>query len=162
MRPWLLLSLLVLASCGGTLSDEQRKKLRDRMKEDEIKYISPGELTDAAFALGRSISSTLSSKDPGMVNQELMDSLEAALNVKIVSIQPGDSGVAGIEAQLIEAYMTSSGPSDITDNVQKLGTDSLLYTKPIVRERPDGSVEFARALSIHMPVKTVVMSIPEK
>lgn len=162
MRIWLLLALLVLASCGGTLSDEQRKKLHDRMKEDEIKYVSPGELTDAAFALGRSIATTIAKKDPGMANQKLLDSLELALKVKIRSIHPGDSAVAGIESQLIEAYMTSSGPSEITDNIQKLGADTLLYTKPIVRERPDGSVEFARALSIHMPVKVIVMSIPEK
>jgi hypothetical protein len=155
------LALLLLATaCGGSLSDEQRKKLRERMKEDEIVRVTEGELMAAAFDYGRAIDSILEKRDPAMVNSRFIDSLGTAFNVRISSIQPGDSMLLGIESKLIEAYMAGAG-QPIADDVQKLGKDSVLYTKPITQERPDGSVEFIRALSIHMPVKSVVLSIED-
>jgi len=129
------------------------------MKQDEIKHVTEGELMTAALAYGRSVSSILEKRDPSLVNKPLVDSLESAFNSKIMSIQPGDSMLLAIESQLIEAY-TSSAVSGV-DDVQKLGTDSLIYTKPIMHERPDGSLEFMRALSIHMPVRSVVLSIED-
>jgi len=151
--------LILLTSCGGSLSDEQRKKLRDRMKADEIKHVTEGELMAAALEYGRSVSGILAKRDPSLNNKALIDSLELAFNSTISSIQPGDSMLLAIESQLVEAY-TSSGTT-VVDDVQKLGTDSLLYTKPIMVERPDGSVEFIKALSIHMPVRSVVLSIED-
>jgi hypothetical protein len=131
------------------------------MKSDEIKRVSEGELMTAAFDYGRSIASVLEKRDPGMINQSLIDSLEAAFNVRISAIQPGDSILLDIEQKLIEAYTTSAGEVEIADDVQKITSDSILYTKPIMRERPDGSVEFTRALSIHMPTRSVVLSIED-
>lgn len=160
MRITFLAILLFLTSCGGSLSDEQRKKLRERMKGDEIKHVTEGELMAAAFDYGRTIDSVLERRDPAMMNRKLIDSLEHAYNVEISSIHPGDSMLLGLESKLIEAYMASGG-QPIADDVQKLGQDSILYTKPITHERPDGTVEFMRALSIHMPVKSVVLSIED-
>lgn len=160
MKLWPFIILIFLTSCGGSLSDEQRKKLRERMKGDEIKHVTEGELMAAAFDYGREIDSVLERHDPGMMNRRLIDSLEHAYNVEISSIQPGDSMLLGLESRLIEAYVASGG-QPIADDVQKLGQDSILYTKPITHERPDGTVEFMRALSIHMPVKSVVLSIED-
>lgn len=129
------------------------------MKDDEIKRVTEGELTAAAFEYGRAISTVLEKRDPSMVNGSLIDSLESAFSVKISAIQPGDSMLLAIESQLIEAY--TSGAGQVADDVQKIGTDSLIYTKPIMHERPDGSLEFTRALSIHMPVRSVVLSIED-
>jgi len=162
MRFSLAILFLILISCGGNLSDEQRRKLNERRKSDEIKRVTEGELMSAAFTYGRSIADVLTKRDPSLVNQVLIDSLETAFNVKITSIKPGDSLLLGIEQKLIEAYTSGAGQVDLPDDVQKLEkTDSILYTKPLVRERPDGSVEFTRALSIHMPTRSVVLSIEE-
>lgn len=158
MRFWVLIILMIAAGCGGNLSDEQRKKLKERMKEDEIKYVPEGEVLAAAFEYGRGIYSVLEKRD--INNQSVIDSLEQEFNVKITTIQSGDSALLQIERQLIEAFISGAGQD--TDDVQKIGADSLLYTKPIVRERPDGSFEFVRALSIHMPVKAVILSIDEE
>jgi len=160
MKFWSLAILLFLTSCGGALSDEQRKKMRERMKDDEIKRITEGELMSAAFEYGRAIGSVIEKRDPSMLDKKLIDSLESAFDVHITTIQPGDSLLLAIESQLIEAYTSSS--VKIPDDVQKLGNDSIIYTKPIMQERPDGSVEFMRALSIHMPTRSVVLSIPEE
>jgi hypothetical protein len=161
MRFWALITLILTTSCGGNLSDDQRKKLQDRMKSDEIKKVTDGELMSAAFEYGRAISTVIEKRDPAMVNKDLIDSLESAFNVNITSIQPGDSLLLGIEQKLIEAYASSAGQVEIADDVQKIDPDSILYTKPIMRERPDGSVEFTRALSIHMPTRSVVLSIED-
>ena len=114
----------------------------------------------AAFEYGRSIGSIIEKRDASMTNQKLIDSLESAFNVKISSIKPGDSMLLAMETKLIEAYTSSQ--VQITDDVQKIGTDSILYTKPIMHERPDGTLEFTRALSIHMPTRSVVLSIKEE
>lgn len=161
MRQLFLIVLLLATACGGTLSDEQRKQLRERMKSDEIKRVTEGELMDASFVFGRNIASIIEKRDPGMMDRKLIDSLEAAYEVRIVSIQPGDSLLLGIESKLIEAYTSSAGMVEVADDVQKIDVDSVLYTKPIMRERPDGSVEFTRALSIHMPTRSVILSIPD-
>jgi hypothetical protein len=161
MKIKLLVILLLATACGGALSDEQRKKMRERMKDDEIKRVSEGELMSAAFDYGRLIDSVIEKRDPAMVNGTLIDSLEAAFGVRIATIQPGDSMLLAIESQLIEAYTSSAGQVQIADDVQKIGTDSILYTKPIMHERPDGTLEFTRALSIHIPTKSVVLSIED-
>lgn len=161
MKFWGLTLLVLMTACGGNLSDEQRKKLKDRMKADEIKRVTDGELMAAAFDYGRAISSVIEKRDPGMINRSLIDSLETAFNVKIGAMQPGDSMLLDIEQKLIEAYTSSAGQVEIADDVQKISDDSILYTKPIMRERPDGSVEFTRALSIHMPTQSVVLSIED-
>ena len=62
----------------------------------------------------------------------------------------------GVERLVMEAYAEGSGSSD---NIQKMGLDSLLYTKPILREHPDGSTEFLKAIGIRMTRKQVVLSI---
>ncbi len=151
---------MFLAGCGGSLSDEQRKKLRDRMKEDEIMHITEGELMSAAFDYGRAVDSILEKRDPAMVNSKFIDSLESEFNVKITTIQPGDSMLLVIEQKLIEAYAAGAG-QPVADDIQKMGKDSILYTKPMMKERPDGTVEFMRALSIHIPIRSVVLSIEE-
>jgi hypothetical protein len=156
----LAISIFVM-SCGGALSDEQRKKLRERMKEDEIKRVTEGELMSAAFDYGLAIATVIEKRDPAMVNKGLIDSLESAFEVQITTIQPGDSMLLAIEQQLIEAYASNAGPANIPGDVQKIDPDSILYTKPIMHERPDGSLEFMRALSIHMPTKSVILSIED-
>lgn len=156
MRVWIL-AFLLLTSCGGNLNDEQRKKLKERMKEDAIKYVPEGELLAAAFEYGRGIYSVMEKRGEDNL---LIDSLEQEFQVRITTIQTGDSALLKIEEQLIEAFISGAGQA--ADDVQKIGNDSLLYTKPILRERPDGSFEFVRAFSIHMPIKAVILSIDEE
>jgi hypothetical protein len=48
--------------------------------------------------------------------------------------------------------------SGVGDDLQKMGTDSLIYTKPLFTERPDGSLEFIQALAIRIPKRQVILS----
>ncbi len=76
-------------------------------------------------------------------------------------MRPTDSLLRKVERQIIEAYTSGSDLSGIGDNLQKMGSDSLLYTKPLISERPDGTVVFNKALAIRIPKKQVILSIKE-
>jgi len=156
-----IVCLLILAGCGGSLTDEQRKQMRENMEAGEIKKVTDAELTDAAFAFGRKISSLIKSPGTAADDVALIDSLEREFSVKILLLEPADSMLADVEQQIIEAYTSGSGVVELTDNIQNMHNDTLLYTKPILRELPDGTTEFTRALGIRMPVKAVVLSIED-
>jgi len=152
---------LLLTACGGTLTDEQRKEMREKMEAGEIRKVTDAELTDAAFALGRKLSGLIEKNDPNLGNKTYLDSLQQALNVHIVLLEPGDSMLAEVESQIIEAYTSGSGVVQLSDNVQNLHNDTLLYTKPVLMDLPDGTTEFTRALGVRMPVKSVILSIED-
>lgn len=162
MRYLLIFIVLIAVGCGGNLSDEQRKKLKERGEEDRIQRVSEGELLEASFTYGRSIAAILDKRDPALTNASLIDSLENAFGVEVFALVPGDSVLREMETQILEAYMSAAGTVSLADDVQKLSADSMLYTKPMLRDRPDGSVEFVRALGIRMPVKPIILSLPEK
>lgn len=161
MKHLFLLASLFLMSCEAKLSDEQRKKMRERMEAEELKRVPEATLTEAAFERGRGLVRILEEKDPLLQNATLLDSLQNAYQCKILFLQPGDSAAASVERQIIDAYVAGSGKVELQDNVQKLGSDSLLYTKPILNTLADGSVEFTRAFGIRLSRKGVVLSIKD-
>jgi hypothetical protein len=154
MRRFIYISMILLVACGGTLTDEQRKKLKEGMKLNEIKKISEAQITEAAFAMGRSLAKSIDK-----ANRKQIDSLQRTCKVKILSLHLGDSQLLKIEKEIVEAYTAGSGQVQLNDNVQRVGTDSLLYTKPIMKELQDGSLQFTYALGIRIPRKQVVLSI---
>jgi hypothetical protein len=44
-----LIILLLITACSGTLTDEQRKKIKENMAHGEIKKVTESEITDATF-----------------------------------------------------------------------------------------------------------------
>lgn len=161
MKNFILMSLVILTACGGTLTDEQRKKARESIEQGQLKRVTDSEITEASFALGRTIALLIEKKDHYLSNQFFLDSLGKVYNVEIISLQPGDSTSLAVEQQIIEAYIAGTGKVKLNDNIQKLGKDSILYTKPILRELVDGSVEFSKALGIRMARKEIVLSIKD-
>ena len=128
------------------------------MEQGQIKKLTESQITEAAFAYGRSVATLVEKKDKLQANSLLIDSIAKANNVEIISLQSDNNQLRGVEKQLLEAYLTGGSSSD---NIQKEGTDSLIYTKPILREHPDGSTEFLKAIGIRMTRKQVVLSIEE-
>ncbi len=131
------------------------------MEAKSIKKISDVELTEAALNYGRSIANVIELKDRSLNNRRLLDSLEKAFGVQILSMHPTDIQLRGVEKKIIEAYTSGSDLSGIGDDLQKMGVDSLLYTKPLMLERPDGSLEFDKALAIRIPKRQVILSFKE-
>lgn len=131
------------------------------MEAKSIKKISDAELTEAALNYGRSIAKAVELKDKTLSDRIFLDSLGKAFEVQIFSMHPTDSFLRGVEKKIIEAYTSGSDLSCVGDDLQKIGTDSLIYTKPLFNERPDGSLEFSQALAIRISKRQVILSIKE-
>ena len=131
------------------------------MEAKSIRKISDAELTEAALAFGRSLTKIIEVRDKSLGNRKFLDSLERISGVQILTMQPTDFLLRGVEKKIIDAYASGGDLSGIGDNLQTMGTDSLLYTKPLLIERPDGSLEFQKALAIRIPKKQVILSIKE-
>jgi hypothetical protein len=152
---YLILIGVALCSCTGTLTDEQRKKIKQNMAEGEIKKVTEAEITDATYNWGRKLASTIEKQDRMLTNQTFLDSLASVDGVEILALHASSQNLRAMEKLLLEAYSNSTGG----ENVQKMGPDSLLYTKPVFREHPDGSTEFLKAIAIRFTRKQVVLSI---
>lgn len=148
----------VLASCTGSLSDAQRKRIRESMEQGEIKKFSEATITEAAFDYGRKVAALVDKGDGTLIDAVRMDSISQAFQIEIILLHSENQDLRTVERQLLEAYM-DGGASD--DNIQKMGPDSLLYTKPVLRKHADGSAEFMMALGIRMTRKQVVLSIKD-
>lgn len=143
-------------SCGGSLNDEQRKKMREARELNSIKKVSDAEIQEAAFAYGRELM--------GLIEAGLdKDSLEVSRKVDVRWLEIGSTEGSEIERQVIDAYLTSMMlGTALADNVQRLGSDSLLYTKPVVVDLPEGAVEVKGTWNIRMSKKQVILSIQKK
>lgn len=154
VRNLVVVFILLLAACGGKISDEQRKQMLEARKRQAIVKVTDAEVIEMAFSLGKEVSQQLKS---GSENQNLTQ-LETNYKVKINWLEPGSATSREIEQQLIDAYITgvTSGTNEF-DNVQRVGTDSLLYTKAEVLERADGSVEVKGTWNIWISKKELIL-----
>lgn len=161
MKYLFLTIVILLMACEGKLSKEQRRKLHDKMESEELKRVTDAQLLEAAFNRGRMLSALLEKRDPALENPSFIDSLQQAFHSKILFLMPDVSTSATVEKQIIDAYVDGTGKVDLVDDVQKIGSDSMLYTKPILHTRPDGTLEFTKALGIRMSKKYIVLSIKD-
>lgn len=157
----LLPVMLILVACGGKLSDEQRAKLKEGMETQEIRKVSDAELTEGAMAIGKEIASAVEKIDRNLNQKQKIDSLGKVHEVRIYSLVPDEASLKEIEGKLVEAYIAGTNTGTAADNLQRVGEDSLLFTRPVFRTHPDGSLEFSHAIGVKMSVKKVVLSLPE-
>lgn len=137
------------------MSDEQRKQMLEARDQQRIQKISEAEIMDLAFAKGREVLAELS-----MQESPAVDSISQVQGVKIHWLSAGAANALAIEQQLIEAYINSvMEGTTLQDNIQKMGTDSLLYTKAVVIMRPDSSVEVKGTWNIRMSKKQLILGM---
>ena len=158
----LIIIAILCSACGGKLSDEQRQKLHEGMATQDIKRVSEADLQEAALVYAKSVLSDITKVDKYLNQKSKIDSISAQHHVRIYSLIPNDSTLREIEKQLVEAYITGADTGQAGDNLQKAGEDSLLYTVPIFKNRPDGSQQFTHAIGIKMSKKAVVLSLPAR
>ena len=156
---YFILFLVVLTSCGGSLSDEQRKQMLEAREQQSIQRVTDVQVTEAAFEIGREVVKGLNEKTTPFQ----LDSVAASKDVKIRWLEPGSQHAHEMEQQLIDAYINSvlMGEKQ-TDNVQRIGDDSLLYTRPLVITRPDSSVEVRGTWNVWISKKQLILSIGKK
>lgn len=147
----LLIFSALLFSCGGGLTDEQRKKIKEEMETSQIKRVSEAQITEAVLTQGRELASLLN-------KSQNVDSLASAKKVIIHWLEPGASNATEMESQLIEAYLTDLTGGTM-DNVQKIGMDSLLYTIPVIEKQADSSDVVKGIWSIYFSRKQIVLAL---
>ena len=152
--------LLLCASCGGKLTDEQRQRLHEGMATQDIKRVSEADLQQAAMMYAKSVLTEIEGAGKNLKLDLETDSLARVRNVRIYSISPEDTLVP-IERKLVEAYASATGPDQAGDNLQKTAGDSLLFTHPVFIEHTGGASTFSHAIAIKMPKKAVVLSMPK-
>ena len=160
MRYALLAFLLFLASCGGSLSEEQRKKLREEMQLREIKRVTEAEITEAAFAKGRAL---MLSAEKLQGDSASIDSLVRTEKGRLHFLEPGQSRGVMLEQQLIEAYLAAESGQQ-QDNVQFVrnsegATDSILYTKPVIIRGTDGSDRLKGVWNLWLSRKQLILAM---
>lgn len=156
MKKIIWAGIVLLMGCDGRLSDQQRREIREAQKLQEIKIVTDVQITETALKEGKRILNAIYKTGPDM---QKIDSLSRATNSIIKWLVPGDSNAKLIENQLIEAYLLSAATGQGQENVQKYGSDSLLYTKPVLEELPDGSVNVKGMWSIWLSRKQVVLAL---
>src|SRR5688572_12877984 len=144
MKYSVLILLVALVSCTGSLSDEQRKRIKESMEQGEIKKFSEAQITEAAIQYGDSVLAALGKRDTELTKEVLWDSV---FNVEIILLQEDNPNLRDIERQILSAYLNGGGSDE---NIQKMGTDTLLYTMPYLRELGDGMSVFEYAIGIRM------------
>ncbi len=155
---------LLLAGCGGSLSDEQRKNLKEQMELHEIRRVTEAEITEAAFARGRKIMATIANLEADSVR---IDSFIREKKGRIKLIEPGNTKTAlALEQQLIDAYI-AAGSGSLQDNVQDVknadgDSDSILYTKPVVKKLDDGTEKLEGVWNIWLSKKDLILSMDKK
>ncbi len=155
-----------LLGCGGSLSDEQRKKLQKGMENQKIVKLSDSEIITASLEQGRAIYRVIEALK---FDSSKVDSVAEKYHVKIGLMVPGGSNALDVENQLIEAYVLGAETGSTQDNIQKLPSntdaetyDSLLYSRPMLTPLPDGAVKVEGVWNIYLAKKGVILSMDKK
>jgi hypothetical protein len=153
----LVLPLVVLLnSCGGSLSNEQRQELKEGREKQEIRKVTEAELISETMERGKAI---ITQAEEIKTNSQQLEKLAITNNIKLKWVQPGSGGALEVEQQIIEAYIMSSVGGDLPDNVQLYGDDSLLYTKPVMNVLPDGAFEIEGMWSLLFSKRDLILSM---
>ncbi len=98
MRFWVMIFFLATA-CGGSLSDEQRKQLREAQAQQAIVKVSEAELVAEAYTRGREIVQALQQ------NPDAKTRLEKEHNISIRWTGADSSSALAIESLVLDAYV---------------------------------------------------------
>jgi len=119
----------------------QRKKLKEGMELNTLKKVSDAQLTEAAFDMGRKLAMIV--QKFSLDDKERIDSLQEAYKIRILRLQPGDSLLLALEQQNCRSLYCRVKPGSTQRQHQSIGVDSLLYTRPVMKQLPNGEVEFS-------------------
>lgn len=137
--------------------------MREKMEENTIIRVTEVEITEAAFDEGRSVVRVLDSLSSDSAKARAFIS---AYPGDIRFLKPGSGTIRLLEQQLIDAYLADTTGS-VSDNVQNVRdengvTDSLLYTKPVIRKLSDGRDELVGVWNIWLSRRELVKGIGRK
>ncbi|HYG04420.1 MAG TPA: hypothetical protein VD927_18365 [Chryseosolibacter sp.] len=161
MKKFLIfLAAVCVVACGGKLSEEQRKEMREQMELHKIRKVSEVQITEAAYAEGRKIIALINDNPSDSIK---IDSLIKASGGRVRWVAPKSTNAHLLEQQLVEAYLNNES-ANMQDNVQKfrngaIESDSILYTFPVMIKRADGSDELKGVWNIWLSKKQLILGM---
>jgi hypothetical protein len=164
MKHYLFIATVFLSACGGTLSDEQRKRFKEGMEQEKIVRASDTEIVAHALDKGHQVYDALKTI---RFDAKKMDSIQREHRVRIGFMVPGKGNALAVEQELIDAYINSIALGGANqENLQKMWTDtqkkdydSMIYTQPKLLVRPDGVEELEGIWNIYIAKRDVVLDI---
>lgn len=130
-------------ACGGGLSDDQRKALKNELEQREIKKIPEEDIVEATFKQGRKFLTYY---------QAGADSLLREIDARI--LKKNDSTASEVEWNLLEAYKYSmTQGAQPSENVQRDG-EVMVYTMPLIENDM-----FVGIYVIRIPRRTIVQEL---
>jgi ribosome maturation protein Sdo1 len=163
MKKMAWISLLLLMACGGSLSEEQRKRLHEGMDNQKIVKVSDSDIVTASLDRGRTVFAAL---EQIKFDSLQIDSVARQFHARVKWLVPGSTESLEVENQMIEAYVIGAETGSTQDNIQKLHRsteseeyDSLLYTRPVVTTMADGVIQVDGVWNIYLAKKDVVLSL---
>lgn len=164
-KPAVVLVMVALTACGGgSLTDEQRKKLNEGIHDTKITQVSDAEIVTAGMDEGRRVFGAL---EKSGFDEASTQRIARQRKIRVRFIKPG-TNAHEVENQIIQAYIIGAETGATQDNIQKLkdglaaGTqdyDTLLYSRPVVTSQPDGSVNVEGVWNIYMAKREIVRNL---
>ncbi|TRX61394.1 hypothetical protein FNH22_04885 [Fulvivirga sp. M361] len=135
-----------LTACNTSLTEDQRKALREEMDKREIRKISEHEIFRQALAMGKSMAEKIESDSAYQWKKE------DETSIKVLTMTDS-TGLTPTELKIWSAYAYAPERSAPDDNIQKDGDEFFIYSKPVGRDS-------SRALLlIRIAKKKVVLSL---
>lgn len=167
MKYYVLTCALILTACGGTISDEQRKKFKEGMEMEKIVHATDSDILAGALDKGHETFEALKATS---FSATKIDSIEKALQVRINFLVPGKNNALAIEQEMINAYVNSIALGGANqENLQKVWTDtekknydSVMYSQPKLLIHPDGVEELQGIWNIFIAKRDIVLTIGRK
>ncbi|NJM26340.1 MAG: hypothetical protein HC859_13490, partial [Bacteroidia bacterium] len=89
--------------------------------------------------------------EPSDFNADTIAQVQEEQQVIVRWLDPENPATPDIEKLLLEAYLEGAASKDsLSDNIQKIGEDSLLYTRPVTRTLPGKVTQFEGSWSVRM------------
>jgi superfamily II RNA helicase len=166
MKKMAWMGLILLMACGGSLSEEQRKRLHDGMDNQKILKVTDSEIVTASLDRGRAVFSDMEKEN---FSPAQIDSVMRKYQVRVKWLVPGSSESLEVENQMIEAYVIGAETGSTQDNIQKLHReaqsddyDSLLYSRPVVTTQADGVINVEGVWNIYLAKKDIILLLGKK
>jgi len=154
----LLILAYLLSFCSSSLSEKEREAIRFEKNQREIRKINTADIILATYVRGMTITTIADSlittrlefmiQEYGITHaieqydpivQPILDSISNANNAEIkrISHKARNMELGEIEKELLEAYQYNNNKKPkVTDNVQIIDDNLLLYSKPIIINNP--------------------------
>lgn len=145
MKYILLLITIIICGCDTSLSEKERRSLKEEMQQREIKKISEDDIVAETFEQGKKLVKEYETGSDSLLNN---------MNASIAKLGVKDSTANETYWKLLDAYkysLTQGGP--LSDNVQR-DNEFLIYTVPYLEKG-----EFAGIYIVRISKKEIVLAM---